>query len=249
VDIFLALAAGAFVGSVLGFIGAGGSMLTVPILLYIFHFTPLAATTGSLAVVAIAALAGLIPKWRKGDVLVREALTVWGLGLVTNIGGAIASKHIHENIILTGFAGILIFTGLSMLRAPITNQAEKKVPFLALVAISLTIGAITGIFGIGGGFLAIPILVLFFHTPQNKAAGTSLLIIAINCATSLLGHHSSWHIVQWSIPLLIAASAVVISIITSHYSAKVDAQTLRRGFAVTLFAIATFTILKTWIGF
>jgi len=224
-------------------------MLTVPILLYIFNFTPLAATTGSLAVVAIAALAGLIPKWRNGDVLVSEALAVWGLGLVTNLGGSMLSKHIHENIILTGFAGILIFTGLSMLRAPIADRAEKKVPVIALVAISLTIGAITGIFGIGGGFLAIPILVLFFHTPQNKAAGTSLLIIAMNCATSLLGHHSSWQLVRWNIPILIASSAVVISLIASHYSAKVNAKTLRQSFACTLFAIALFTILKTWIGF
>ncbi len=248
-DIALALIAGAFVGSILGFIGAGGSMLTVPILLYLFNFTPLAATTGSLAVVAIAALAGLIPKWRAGDVLVREALTVWGLGLITNIGGALLAKHIHENIILTGFAGILIFTGLSMLRAPIANRSEKKVPVLALILISLTIGTITGIFGIGGGFLAIPILVLFFHTSQNKAAGTSLLIIAMNCATALLGHHSSWYLVQWAIPMLIATSAVVISLVASHYSSRANAQTLRRAFAITLFAIAVFTILKTWIGF
>ena len=245
-DFALALLAGAFVGSVLGFIGAGGSMLAVPILLYIFNFTPLAATTGSLAIVALAAIAGLIPKWRRGEVLVKEALTVWALGLITNIGGALAAKHIHENIILTGFAVILIFTGFTMLRAPIADRAEQKVPLLALILISLIIGAITGVFGIGGGFLAIPILVLFFHTPQNKAAGTSLLIIAVNCATSLLGHHASWHLVRWSIPLIIAGSAILISILTSHYSARVNAKTLRRAFAGTLFAIAIFTILKTW---
>ncbi|CAB4731798.1 unannotated protein [freshwater metagenome] len=246
-DIFLALASGAFIGSVLGFIGAGGSMLAVPILIYIFDFSPIVATTASLAVVCIAAVAGVIPKWRKGDVLVKEAVTVWALGLITNVGGGLLSKHIHENLILTGFALILIFTGFSMLRAPIMDRAEKKVPFLILVLISLTIGAITGVFGIGGGFLAIPILVLFFHTPQNKAAGTSLLIIAMNCATSLLAHHAIWHNVRWSIPLLIAATAVVISLATSHYGARVNAKTLRRTFAFTLFAIALFTLLETWI--
>lgn len=140
-DLFLALLAGSFVGSVLGFIGAGGAMLTVPILLYIFHFTPIHATTAALAVVFLAALSGVIPKIRKGEVLIREAFAVWALGLVTNLGGAVVAKNLPDTFILTGFALILTAAGISMLRAPISDQIEKRIPLLTLLGISLVIGA------------------------------------------------------------------------------------------------------------
>ncbi|MTA79443.1 MAG: TSUP family transporter, partial [Actinobacteria bacterium] len=84
--IIASMLSGAFIGAVLGFIGAGGAMVTVPILLYIFDFTPLQATTAALAVVFLAAVAGLMPKLKSKDVLIKEALTIWALGLLTNIG-------------------------------------------------------------------------------------------------------------------------------------------------------------------
>ena len=185
--ISLALLAGAFVGAVLGLIGAGGSMLTVPILIYLFGFSPVNATTASLVVVFLAAASGLVAKIKSGAVQVKIALAIWALGLVTNLGGAIIAKHLSDAFIVTGFAFILVAAGLSMLRAPASGVAEKKITPIALLLLSLVIGALTGIFGIGGGFLAIPVLVIFFHTPQVKAAGTSLLIIAINCLPLYLG--------------------------------------------------------------
>ena len=94
--VILSLIFGAFIGSVLGFVGAGGAMITVPILLYVFHFNPQQATTAALAVVFIAAFFGLIPKIRSKDILYREALSIWALGLVTNIGGALLSKHLSH---------------------------------------------------------------------------------------------------------------------------------------------------------
>ncbi len=245
-DILLALLSGAFVGSVLGLVGAGGAMLTVPILLYLFHYSAIHATTASLAVVFIAALFGVIPKARTRDVLYREAFTVWTLGLVTNLGGSVLAKQLAPSIITGGFAVVLILAGTSMLRGAVKDRPERKIPFALLLLISLVIGAMTGIFGIGGGFMAIPILVLFFHTPQNKAAGTSLLIIALNCLTSFLGHHSIWHEIRWSIPAAIAISAVIVSTVASHFSKRVPATHLRRAFAAVLYAIALFTILKTW---
>ena len=84
--IFIAIASGAFIGAVLGLIGAGGAMVSVPILLYLFDFSPLHATTAALAVVFLAALAGVGPKFKSKDVLIKEAVTIWALGLVTNIG-------------------------------------------------------------------------------------------------------------------------------------------------------------------
>jgi len=245
-DIALALVAGSFVGSVLGFIGAGGAMLTVPILIYLFDFTPVHATTAALLVVFLAAAFGLLPKLKSGDVQVRIALSIWALGLVTNLGGAILAKHLSDTFIITGFALILTLAGASMLRAPIQNKEEKKIPLIVLIGISLVIGSMTGIFGIGGGFLAIPVLVIFFHTPQVKAAGTSLFIIAINCLTSFFGRQSIWHEIDWKIPALIAIAAIIVSTIASNYASKVPGAILRKGFAFLLFGIAAFSIIETW---
>jgi uncharacterized membrane protein YfcA len=89
----LAILSGVFIGSILGFVGAGGAMVSVPILLYVFHFTPTQATTAALAIVFITALSGALPKMRTHEILYREAFSIWGIGLVTNIGGAALSKH------------------------------------------------------------------------------------------------------------------------------------------------------------
>ena len=246
--IILALIFGSFVGSVLGFVGAGGAMITVPILLYVFHFNAQQATTAALAVVFIAAFFGLIPKIRTKDVLYREALSIWAIGLVTNIGGALLSKHLSAWVITGGFAAVLSVAGASMLRGPVKVRPERKMPLGALIATSLLIGLMTGLFGIGGGFLAMPILILFYNTPQSKAAGTSLFIIAINCSTSFLGHHSAWAEVKWGIPLVIGIAAIIVSTLTSHYSSRVPTDLLRKSFAYLLFALSIFTIIKTVIA-
>ena len=245
-EIALALITGIFIGAVLGFIGAGGAMLTVPILIYLFNFTPVNATTAALLVVFLAAAFGLVPKIKAGDVQIKIALSIWSLGLITNLGGAIVARHLSDAFIITGFSIILILAGLSMLRAPITERTEKKIPIIALVPLSLVIGSMTGIFGIGGGFLAIPILVIFFHTPQIKAAGTSLFIIAINCLTALLGRQYLWQEIDWKIPVIISISAIIISIFGSHHSSKVPTAILRKSFAYLLFAIAAFSIVEIW---
>ena len=246
--ILTALASGAFIGAVLGFIGAGGAMVSVPIFLYLFDFTPIHATTAALAVVFLAAVAGLGPKFKSKDVLVKEALIIWALGLVTNIGFGLIITKIPDQLILFGFSFVLIGAGYSMLRAPIKDHPEKSMPFWALITLSLLIGSLTGLFGIGGGFLAIPVLVLFFHTPQNKAAGTSLLIIALNCITAFIAKHSIWPEINWHYPAIIALSAVIVSMLASKFAPKAPTVHLKRGFALLLFTLAAFTILARVIN-
>jgi uncharacterized membrane protein YfcA len=133
-----------------------------------------------------------------------------------------------------------------MLIKPIAGT-EKKVPFLWLIVISLVIGSMTGLFGIGGGFLAIPILVLFFKVPQGKAAGTSLAIIAINSITAFFAHYQSWSLVTWTVPIAMAISAVVIARFASIKSGQVNPAILKKGFAFLLYSIAIFTLLETWV--
>ncbi len=241
--VITALISGGFIGAVLGFIGAGGAMVSVPILLYLFDFSPAAATTAALAVVFLAAVAGLRPKFKSNDVLVKEALTIWLLGLITNIGFGLLVKRIPDSVILIGFSIVLLGAAFSMLAKPIKDSPERKMSVWALVTLSLLIGSLTGLFGIGGGFLAIPILVLFFHTPQNKAAGTSLLIIALNCLTALAAKFAIWSEIDWSYPLLISVAAVLVAGFASKKAAKTPTVHLKRGFAFLLIGLAGFTIL------
>jgi uncharacterized membrane protein YfcA len=245
-EIVAGLIAGSFIGAVLGFIGAGGAMLSVPILLYVFDFTPQTATTAALAVVLSAAISGLLPKIKSKEVLFRETLIIWALGLTTNVLFSILAYRLSDSVLTTGLALVLIVAGSSMLIKPIAGT-EKRVPLVWLILISLVIGMLTGLFGIGGGFLAIPILVLFFKVPQGKAAGTSLAIIAINSITAFFGHYRSWDDVDWKIPLVMAVAAVIVARLASIKSGQLNPALMKKGFAILLYSIAAFTLLQTWV--
>lgn len=243
-----ALIAGTFIGAVLGFVGAGGAMLSVPILIYGFNFPPKNATVAALAIVFSSAFAGVVPKLRSKKVLIREATSIWALGLITNIGGALIARHLSDQVITVGFAFILLAAGTSMVRGPIRDHPERKIPFWVLILISLAIGALTGIFGVGGGFLAIPILVRYFHNSLESAAGTSLLIITFNCLTAFITHHSQWSDISWSVPLTMALAAILISNIASRNSFRVPVTILRRSFAGILYAIAIYSLVHSFIN-
>ena len=245
-EIIGALIAGGAIGAVLGFVGAGGAMLSVPILMYGFGFDAKSATTAALAVVLLAALSGAIPKARKGQILYRDALVIVGLGLVTNLGFASIVEDLSNSFISTGFAAMLILAGLSMLRTPKFSE-QTRMPFSVLIVMSLVIGSITGLFGIGGGFLAIPILVLFFKNTPAKAAGTSLAIISLNSLTAFLGHFQGWSSVDWTVPISMAIAAVVVARLASIKSVDVKPEILRYGFVLLLFSISIFTLAETWI--
>ena len=245
-EIIGGLIAGGFIGAVLGFIGAGGAMLSVPILLYIFGFTPQAATTAAIAVVLTAAISGLLPKIKSKEVLFKEAAVIWALGLVTNLGFSLIAHRISDSVLTTGFSLVLFTAGTAMLIKPVAGT-EKKIPFIWLVVMSLVIGSMTGLFGIGGGFLAVPVLVLFFNIPQGKAAGTSLAIIAINSITAFFGHYQSWSDVTWTVPIAMSIAAVIVARIASIKSGQMNQAVLRKTFAGLLYSIAIFTLLQTWV--
>ena len=245
-EIIGGLIAGGFIGAVLGFIGAGGAMLSVPILLYIFGFTPQAATTAAIAVVLTAAISGLLPKIKSKEVLFKEAAVIWALGLVTNLGFSLIAYRISDSVLTTGFSLVLLSAGTAMLIKPVAGT-ERKIPIVWLVVMSLVIGSMTGLFGIGGGFLAVPVLVLFFNVPQGKAAGTSLAIIAINSITAFFGHYQSWSDVTWTVPIAMSIAAVIVARIASIKSGQMNQAILRKAFAGLLYSIAIFTLLQTWV--
>ena len=245
-EILGALLSGVFIGSVLGFVGAGGAMLSVPILIYLFDFTAPSATTAALAIVIAAATSGLIPKFKSKDVLVKEAIIISAIGSAANVGFSLNIDSFNDQFIKSGFALVLIIAATSMLIKPVVGT-EKKVPLLWLLLISLVIGTMTGLFGVGGGFLAIPILVLFFKTSAVKAAGTSLLIIVLNSIIAFLSHYAIWDQVNWKLPIIMALSAVVIARLASIKASSVNSLILKRAFAYLLFAISAFTLIQSWI--
>jgi uncharacterized membrane protein YfcA len=114
-EILVAALCGAVIGLILGLVGAGGSMIAVPMLIYIFSFSPVQATTASLLIVFAGAVAGLSSKFKNGDVLVRDGLVIWFFGLTTNFAGAYFLPQLPETLILTGFSLVLISAGASML--------------------------------------------------------------------------------------------------------------------------------------
>jgi uncharacterized membrane protein YfcA len=243
-DTLLAVIAGGFIGAILGFVGAGGAMLSVPILLYIFDFTAIPATTGALAIVLCASIAGAIPKARAKEILYREALVIWGLGLVTNLAASILAHRLSDQIITTGFSITIIFAALSMIKKSAEKEQHRMSPGV-LVAISLGIGVITGLFGIGGGFIVIPVLMHAFGTPARVATGTSLVVIALNSITAFIGHQSHWDEVDWKIPVVMALSATTIALLASHRQSKSN-ETTKKAFAGLLVLVAAFTMLQTW---
>lgn len=245
-ELIAALIAGGAIGAVLGFVGAGGAMLTVPILIYIFDFAPVEATTAALAVVGLAALSGLIPKALNKEILYKEAFTIWALGLATNIGASALSHKLSDRAITTGFALVIIGAATSMLVKPV-ERTHRRMSLPVLISLSLLIGLITGFFGIGGGFVVIPILVLGFGTPLSIAAGTSLLIISINSVTAFLGHYAVWDQVDWHLPITMAIAAVVVAALGSKIHTRVNPQVLKKTFALLLYLVAIFTAAQTWI--
>ena len=243
-DILLALISGGAIGAVLGVVGAGGAMLSVPILLYVFGFTAIPATTGALAIVLAAAVAGSIPKIRAKQILYREAVVIWALGLVTNLAASILAHKLSDQVITTGFSITLLIAALSMLKKS-EEQEERRMSIGFLVLLSLGIGAITGLFGIGGGFIVIPVLMHAFGTPARVATGTSLAVIALNSITAFIGHQSHWDEVDWKIPVVMALSAMAIALLASHRQSKSN-ETTKKAFAGLLVLVAAFTMLQTW---
>lgn len=241
-----ALLVGLLIGAILGLIGAGGAVVAVPAFLYLFNFSPLAATTASLAVVAASATAGAIPRIRLGQVRTKQALTFWGLGVVGTLVGSRVAPLIPEPIIVTGFALVMLGAAVAMWRksasAEPADAPQRSTWLLLLVAIA--VGLLTGLFGVGGGFLIVPALVLVFGIPFGLATGTSLVVVALNSASALLFKADAWGSVDWRIPALVIVGGLVGSVLASRWNVGVPRRILERGFALLLVLLAAWMVLQ-----
>lgn len=234
------------IGAVLGLVGAGGAMLAIPTFVYFFDFNQHQASRAALLVAISASMSALIPKFRSKEVLVKEALLIWSIGLVSNVGGTLISSSISEKFIAVGYSFILLLSAILLL-IELPKPLSTVPPTWLMFTLAVSLGLLTGIFGVGGGFLAVPILVIFFNVSQNRAAGTSLLIILLNSITSITSHIWSWSNFNLLIPVTLSISATLVAGITSKLSYRISPTILRKSFSLLLLSISAFNAYQAFI--
>jgi uncharacterized membrane protein YfcA len=219
------------IGLTLGFLGGGGSILTVPALVYIVGQSPQTAVTASLVIVGANAAAGALVHRRRGSLDWRVALLFGGVGMVTAYLAAGLSKLLSSTTLLILFALLmLVVGGLMIFRKPPQSTGERR-SWLVTIASGAGVGVLTGFLGVGGGFLIVPALVMLVGMPIRQAVGTSLVIIAMNSLAGLLGHLGSGA-PDLAVILLFVAAGLVGVVAGERLARVLNPDQLRTGFAV-----------------
>ncbi|MGW5673982.1 sulfite exporter TauE/SafE family protein [Streptomyces sp. NPDC003860] len=250
--LILALLAGAVVGLALGGLGGGGSVLAVPALIYLLGFSPAAATTASLVIVAITSATALVAHAREGNVRWRTGGLFAAAGLVpAALGGALAGR-LPEAVLTGAFAVIAAVVAVRMLRPAKadddTGGARPGRPGAAAGA-GAGLGAVTGVLGVGGGFLVVPTLTGTLGLRMRAAVGTSLLVISVNALAALATRSGTAEGLDWGLIAPFAGAAVLGAWDGKRLAAKVDAGTLRKVFAWGLAAVAAVMLVDAvWWG-
>ena len=249
------------IGISLGLIGGGGSILTVPVMVYLFGLQPLLATSYSLFVVGSTSLVGAFNNLRQGLVNIKAALLFGASSMATvfltrKFLVPAIPKNIatFDGLTLTGplltmvlFAVLMLAASISMIRNKKVAVAEQEcrdcIRFGKLVLYGVAIGLVTGLLGAGGGFLLLPALVLLLKLPIKKAIGTSLMIIALNSLigfTGDLGHFA----IDWFFLLKVTAIAIVGIFIGGGLNKKIQGDRLKKGFGWFVLVMGVYIILK-----
>lgn len=242
-----------FVGLVLGLIGGGGAVLTVPVLAYLFLVPANVATGYSLWVVGLSSLIGAWISHRARLVRVPIGLT---FAVPSFVGVFCARRFIvpaipdrvgpidKNSFLMLTFAALLLANGVRMLWPAKVDQAAANPSTLKLVVIASVVGVVAGIVGAGGGFLIIPALVLVAGIPMKEAVGTSLLIIGIQSSFGFLGDLGGTHKIDW--PFLMAITGIAIGglVVGRHFSNRIHGDKLRSGFAVFVLVMAAIIVAR-----
>ena len=248
------------IGISLGLIGGGGSILTVPVLVYLMHINPLLATTSSLFIVGTTSMVGGLRAYSK-NLVDFKAVTEFGIPSIFSIfitrhfilkelpdplfviGNESISK---DRFLMIVFAVLMLAASFSMIRgyrrAEAGTEIETKSKSLSLLLLGLLVGIVTGFLGAGGGFLIIPSLVLFLRIPMKVAVGTSLLIIGIN---SLLGFLFSFKQFEydWKVLIIFTVLAICGIFVGSKLSERIPGSSLKKGFGLFVLAMALWIII------
>jgi len=249
--VVLALGFGAAIGVLLGLLGGGGSILAVPALVFGLGLSMEEAIPISLIVVGAASAVGALPKVRTHQIQWRLAGIFAATGIPATFAGSAVGRLLPERVLLIGFAAVMAVAGARMFadRGSTGTSCStvgsginwrRCVPRSA--SAGLAVGFLTGLFGVGGGFLIIPALVLLLGVAMPIAVGTSLVIIVANSASGLVSHLSGTSI-DWAITAAFAGTAIVGSLVAGRFGSHVDTSRLRRWFAYLVFAVATYVLV------
>ncbi|MHA7238574.1 sulfite exporter TauE/SafE family protein [Arthrobacter sp. TMS1-12-1] len=245
-----ALVLGLVVGVVLGVVGGGGSIVAVPALVYGVGMSPAEAIPTSLLVVGASSLAALIPRVRDG-VNWPVILLVGVAGVPSAWAGAAVGRLVDQEVLMLAFAAIMIIAGIRMLghatEADGSCGSGRGRSFRTCapkaVAVGLLVGFLTGLLGVGGGFLLTPALTLFLGLRMKQAVGSSLAIIALNSAAGFSAHAAGFAI-DWPIVLAFAVPAILGSLVAARFARRLDDRRIRVSFAVLVFAVAAWVTLS-----
>lgn len=237
----------AAIGLSLGLIGGGGSILTVPILVYFLGVAPHEAITMSLAVVGATSLLGSYLHYRKDNLDLKGGLIFGSAGVVGALIGAPLTKLVSPEALLLAFGVLMLVVAAVMIWRRKHKSPEDRAdsnPLKALLS-GLGVGVLTGFLGVGGGFLIVPALVLFGGMSMRKAVGTSLFVIFLNCVAGLIGHLGQGG-VNWvltSLVIVLAVGGAVVGTVASH---KLAPDRLQSVFAVLVLAVGLFLVVANY---
>lgn len=231
------------VGLSLGLLGGGGSILTLPILLYAADMPGKEAIASSLVVVSLTSAFGAIQHARKGQVRLRVGLHFAAAAMVGAFVGGRVAGLLPTDALLVGFVAVMIVAGLLMLRPRPEAPEDTPKPGVKLALVGVAVGLMTGLVGAGGGFVVVPALALLGGVPMRAAIGTSLMVIALQSGAGMLGHLQHVQL-DWSLVGMVTASALVGSVIGSKLAHRLSVLSLRRGFALFVLAMAFYMGLK-----
>ena len=249
------------VGLILGILGGGGSILSIPILVYLFGVDPVMASAYSLFIVGATSLVGAIPKYKEQLVDLRTGLVFgipsivaifstrkWVVPAIPDVLFYIGEYALTKRILLLGvFALLMVLASIAMItkRAEVESN-DDRFYFTYLVVQGLLIGFLTGLVGAGGGFLIIPALVLLTGLPFKTAVGTSLFIIAVNSLSGFLGDVLN-HTIEWKFLLTITGLAIVGILIGNRFAQKLPAKKLRQVFGWFTLIMGSWILMKELI--
>jgi uncharacterized membrane protein YfcA len=241
------------VGLVLGLLGGGGSVLTVPIFIYALHLPVKPAIAMSLCVVGIVAFIGFISHWRQGTVAPKVALIFGPFAVLAAFVGARIARHIPPTAQLITFAIVGLAGSVLMLRGgfrPAGKRDDNAYQFhhdrrmdVLLALQGIGVGLLTGIIGVGGGFLIVPALVLIAGLPMRLAIGTSLLVITMNALSGFAGYIS--HVpIDWKLVTWFTVVAAVGSIVGTIISKQVPQRRLRQVFGYMMVGVSLYVLYR-----
>ncbi len=241
----LGLILSSLIGLSLGLIGGGGSILTVPILVYFLGVEAKEAVGMSLAVVGVTSFFSSLLHYKRGNVDFSAGMLFGISGIIGAFLGSPLTRLVSSNSLMLIFAGLMFVVAISMIwrKHLAADDLVRKPNKTKAVLAGFGVGILTGFLGVGGGFLIVPALIFFGGLPMKSAIGTSLFVIALNCVAGLLGHLSQG-VFDFSTTIIVSFLALSGAVLGTIASNKFSAANLQKSFAFLVLAVAVFLTYK-----